>query len=132
MNIFKLIILIIKCKWRVLLNMSEFLIFLQIVMMILFIIYLFNSNRNNYSKVNVIDKENRVISAIDKNGNNIFFGDVEVKGALKYEVLPQYYLDEKKRVANLLSNDEHDFVIGFFADPHAVEDNRYSKYNDLL
>ena len=39
--------------------MSEFLIFLQIVMMILFIIYLFNSNRNNYSKVNVIDKENR-------------------------------------------------------------------------
>ena len=59
MNIFKLIILIIKCKWRVLLNMSEFLIFLQIVMMILFIIYLFNSNRNNYSKVNVIDKENR-------------------------------------------------------------------------
>ena len=27
--------------------------------MILFIIYLFNSNRNNYSKVNVIDKENR-------------------------------------------------------------------------
>ena len=28
-------------------------------MMILFIIYLFNSNRNNYSKVNVIDKENR-------------------------------------------------------------------------
>ena len=39
--------------------MSEFLIFLQIVMMILFIIYLFNSNKNNYSKVNIIDKENR-------------------------------------------------------------------------
>ena len=38
--------------------MSEFLIFLQIVMMILFIIYLFNSNKNNYSKVNIIDKEN--------------------------------------------------------------------------
>ena len=39
--------------------MSEFLIFLQIVMIILFIIYLFNSNKNNYSKVNIIDKENR-------------------------------------------------------------------------
>lgn len=87
-------------------------------------------SHNDYINL-VIDKENRIISAIDKTGNNIFFGDVEVKGALKYEVLPQYYLDEKKRIANLLSNDEHDFVIGFFADPHSVEDNRYAKYNDL-
>lgn len=39
--------------------MSEILIFLQIIMMILFIIYLFNNNKNNYSKSNVIDKENK-------------------------------------------------------------------------
>ena len=77
------------------------------------------------------DSTNKMLEATTSDGKKIFYGDVEVKGALKYEVLPQYYLDEKKRIANLLSNDEHDFVIGFFADPHSVEDNRYSKYNDL-
>lgn len=39
--------------------MSEILIFLQIVMIVLFIIYLFNSNKSNYNKNTVIDKENK-------------------------------------------------------------------------
>ena len=39
--------------------MNQIMIILQFIMMILFIIYLFNSNKNNYSKVNIIDKENR-------------------------------------------------------------------------
>ena len=40
--------------------MSELLIVLQIIMMIMFIIYLFNSNKNNRSKTVVIDRENKV------------------------------------------------------------------------
>lgn len=39
--------------------MSEIMIILQFIMMILFIIYLFNSNKANHSKTVVIDKENK-------------------------------------------------------------------------
>ena len=39
--------------------MSEIMIILQFIMMILFIIYLFNSNKANHSKKVVVDKENK-------------------------------------------------------------------------
>ncbi len=39
--------------------MTEILIILQIIMMAMFIIYLFNSNKNNHSKAVVVDKENK-------------------------------------------------------------------------
>ncbi len=40
-------------------KMTELLMFLQIVMMILFIIYLFNSNKASHSKNTVVDRENK-------------------------------------------------------------------------
>ncbi len=39
--------------------MSEIMIILQVIMMILFIIYLFNSNKANHSKTIAVDKENK-------------------------------------------------------------------------
>ena len=39
--------------------MSELMIVLQIIMMVLFIIYLFNSNKANHSRNVVVDKENK-------------------------------------------------------------------------
>ncbi|WP_195988850.1 ATP-dependent protease LonB [Clostridium sp. D53t1_180928_C8] len=39
--------------------MSEIMIILQFIMMILFIVYLFNSNKANHSKTVVVDKENK-------------------------------------------------------------------------
>ena len=39
--------------------MSEIMIILQFIMMILFIIYLFNSNKANHSRTVVVDKENK-------------------------------------------------------------------------
>ena len=39
--------------------MSELMIVLQIIMMVLFIIYLFNSNKANRSRSVVVDKENK-------------------------------------------------------------------------
>ena len=39
--------------------MNEIMIILQFIMMILFIIYLFNSNKTNHSRDAVVDKENK-------------------------------------------------------------------------
>ena len=39
--------------------MSEIMVVLQFIMMILFIIYLFNSNKANHSRTSVVDKENK-------------------------------------------------------------------------
>ena len=42
--------------------MNEIMIILQFIMMILFIIYLFNSNKASHSRTVVIDKENRKVT----------------------------------------------------------------------
>lgn len=46
--------------------------------------------------------------------------------------LPKIYTDERKSVISKVQENEADFRIVAFADPHSYDENKYKKYNDIL